>query len=243
MGVKYLHADGIVIRQGIYQESLSQQADLGHFIDLEDGRRFRYCKAEGAIAKARMCQTAAVDSDHMNVTQTGILAIGDKDDLSIVVTVAPTKNDYAEGFLVINNDTGEGEMYKIRTNSGASPCIVSLYDAIRVATAAGTEISMVQSKYKAVIVVPYAAQPTGVPVGVPNITITTGGYFFWAQTRGYCVMVVETGITVGIPVQTADSSVNGGAETAQAATDCIYGIAPYSSSNDGDFCIVNLMLE
>ena len=242
MGVKYLHSDGIVIRQGIYQESLVQKVDLGHFIDLEDGRRFRYCKAEGAIAKARMCQSAVVDSNHMNVTQTGILSIGDKEDLSIVVTVAPTKNDYAEGFLVINNDTGEGEMYKIKKHSGTSPCIMTLYDAIRVATASGTELSMVQSKYRDVIIVPNSNQPSGVPVGVPNIGITTGGYFFWAQTRGYCVMVVETAITVGIPVQCSDG-VDGAAEVAAAYSDAIYGIAPYSSSSDGDFCIVNLTLE
>lgn len=241
MGVKYLNSDGIVIRQGIYQESITQMADLGRFIDLEDGRRYRYCKAEGAITKGRMCQSAAVDSDHVNVAQTAIWSIGDEE-VTCVVTVAPTKNDYAEGFLIIVDGTGQEEMYKIRTNSGASPTVLKLYDDIRVATAVGSEVTLLQAKYRDVVVVTAAAQPTGVPVGVPNITVTTGGYFFWAQTRGYCVMVAETAVTVGIPVQCSDG-VNGAAEVKAAATDATYGIAPFSAAADADSCVVDLMLE
>ena len=242
MGVKYLNSDGIVIRQGIYQESLTQMADLGRFIDLGDGRRYRYCKADGAITKGRMCQSAIVDSDHQDTTQTAIWSIGDTE-VTCVVTIAPTKNDYAEGFLVIVDGTGQEEMYKIKTNTGASPTVLKLYDAIRTATAAGTQIVLLQDKYRDVVVVPYAAQPTGVPVGVPNITITTGGYYFWAQTRGYCVMVVEDGVTVGIPAATADGSVDGGAETAAAVTDAIYGMPPFSAASSLDSCVVDLMLE
>jgi len=243
MGVKYLHADGIVIRQGIYQESLTQNADLGRFIDLEDGRRFRYCKAEGAITKGHVCQSAAVVGNQMDIAQTSILAVGDKDDLSIVVTVAPTKNDYAEGFLFVNDGTGEGEMYKIRKNSGASPCIVSLYDPIRVATASGSELSMIQNKYRDVIVVPIGAQPTGALVGVPNITVTTGGYYFWAQTKGYCVMHIEAAITVGIDATIADSTTAGSAELRAAYTDVILGLALHTSTEDLDYGIIDLKLE
>lgn len=244
MGVKYLHADGIVIRQGIYQEDLTQNADLGRFIDLEDGRRFRYCKAEGAITKGHICQSAAIDGNHNYVTQTGYtLAIGDQDDLSIVVTVAPTKNDYAEGFLVINNDTGEGEMYKIKKNSGTSPCIVSLYDPIRVATAAASEASLIQNKYRDVFVCAAGAQPTGVLVGVPNITVTTGGYFFWAQVRGFCVMQVETAATVGIAVTIADTTTAGAIELKAALTDLTVGTALYTADADLDYIVVDLKLE
>ena len=244
MGVKYLHADGIVIRQGIYQEDLTQNADLGRFIDLEDGRRYRYCKAEGAITKGHVCQSAAIDGNHNYVTQTGYtLAIGDQDDLSIVVTVAPTKNDYAEGFLVINNDTGEGEMYKIRKNSATSPCIVSLFDPIRVATAAASEASLIQNKYRDVFVCAAGAQPTGVLVGVPNITVTTGGYFFWAQVRGFCTMQVETAATVGIAVTIADTTTAGAIELKAALTDLTVGTALYTADNDLDYIVVDLRLE
>ena len=245
MGVKYLESDGIVIRQGIYQESATQNTDLGHFIDLEDGRRFRYCKADGAITKAHMCQSAIVDSNHVDQVQTDYtLAIGDKEDISVVLSGAITKNDYAEGWLIVNDATGEGELYKIRKNSAAyAPCVISLYDAIRVATAVTSYITIVQSKYRDVVVVPHSAQPSGVPVGVPLITVTTGGYFFWAQTRGYCPMHIETAITVGIPVQTADTTTDGSGEVAATATDAIYGMALYSSAGDLDYCIVDLHLE
>ena len=243
MGVKYLNADGIVIRQGIYQESLTQKADLGRFIDLEDGRRYRYCKAEGAITKGHVCQSAAVVGDQMDIAQTAILAIGDKDDLSIVVDAAPTKNDYAEGFLFVNDGDGQGEMYKIKKNSGASPCIVSLYDAIRVATASGSELSMIQSKYKDVFVCAAGAQPTGAIVGVPNITVTTGGYYFWAQTKGYCAMHIETAITVGIDVTLADTTTAGAVELRAVYTDVILGLALHTSTEDLDYGVIDLKLE
>ena len=242
MGVKYLPANGIVIRQGIYQESITQKADLGHFIDLEDGRRFRYCKAEGVITKAHMAQSAILNTDHENEIQTVIWSIGDTE-VTCVVTNAPTKNDYAEGFLVINDGIGEGEMYKIKSNSGASPTVLKLYDAIRVATAVGSLATLVQSKYRDVVVAVKGANPSGVPVGVPLITITTGGYYFWAQTRGYCTMHIESSVTVGVPVQLSESTTNGSAEASSAAADAIIGIAPYSCAEDLDYSIINLMLE
>lgn len=245
MGVKYLHADGIVVRQGIYQESLTQNADLGRFIDLEDGRRYRYCKAEGAITKGHVCQSAAIDGNHNYVTQTGYtLAIGDKDDINVLMGGTVVKNDYAEGFLVVNNDTGEGEMYKVRKNSGAySPCVISLYDAIRVATAAASELSLIQSKYRDVFVCAAGAQPTGVLVGVPNITVTTGGYFFWAQTRGFCTVQVETAATVGIAVTIADTTTAGAVELKAALTDLTVGTALYTADADLDYIVVDLKLE
>lgn len=245
MGVKYLPSDGIVVRQGIYQESLTQNADLGRFIDLEDGRRYRYCKAEGAIAKGHLCQSAAIDGNHNYITQTNYtLAIGDKDDINVLMGGTIVKNDYAEGFLVINNDTGEGEMYKVRKNSSAySPCVISLYDEIRVATAATSEASLIQNKYRDVIIVVASAQPTGVLVGVPNIAVTTGGYFFWAQTKGFCAVQIETAATAGIDVTIGDNTTDGSVELRAAITDLIVGTALYSADADLDYIVIDLRLE
>ena len=236
-----LGSDGIAIRQGIYEEKSTQETDLGRFIDFEDGRRFRYCKASGAITKAHMCQCAAMDSDHTDVVQTGYgLSIGDKDDLSVLLTAAPTVNEYADGYLICNLGTGLGQMYKIKKNTAAyAPCKIWLYDKIITAIAAASEITLVKNRYLDVVV--SLASATGTPIGVPLITITTGGYYFWAQTRGSCPLVTDAALTVGDKVEQGQND-TGSCQPVSGDTPPIFGTVVYPGNTE-EYAVIDLHLE
>ena len=67
-----LGSDGIAIRQGIYQQKSDKMTDLGRFIDFQDGRRFRYCQANGNITRGHMAAAAAVVANDNTVTQTAM---------------------------------------------------------------------------------------------------------------------------------------------------------------------------
>lgn len=199
-----LGSDGIAIRQGIYEESSVSKTDLGRFIDFQDGRRFRYCQASGAITKGHMAAAGAVVANDNTVTQTGMTVsisggyIGAKV-IKVLLAAATTANLYAGGFFVVEGGTGLGQCHRIKKNkaggaSVASPCELTLYDPLVVALDATSIISLTKNKYKDVVVDP--ATVVREPIGVPLITITAGGYYFWAQTRGYCAIAVDTSDTV-----------------------------------------------
>lgn len=238
-----LGSDGITIRQGIYQENENKMTDLGRFIDFEDGRRFRYCKASGAISIARVCMAPGPDSDHVAQIQTAYgLSVGDKDNLSIKVNGAPTANQYADGLLVVsyNGVTGGGQSYRIRKNTATNPVKVWLYDPIKTAVDATCDITLMKNKYLDVVVAPSPILTTS--IGVPLIAITAGGYYFWAQTRGYAAIMSET--TDSQPV-IADNVVVGTGGVVKASGDvsnAVLGVCVYIPDYD-EYCIVDLHLE
>lgn len=247
-----LGANGIAIRQGIYQESSVALTDLGRFIDFEDGRKFRYCKASGAITKGHMAAAGAVVANDNTVTQTGMTVtisngyVGETV-IKVLLGAATTLNLYEDGLFVVEGGTGLGQCHRIKSNKagGASvavPCELTLYDPLVVALDATSIISLTKNKYKDVVVAPVTVVRE--PIGVPLITITTL-YYFWAQTRGHCAIVVDTGDTI----LTGDYVMNGstvpGAVEPVTATDVTvvpFGIAVQIAAAD-TYATIDLHLE
>ena len=239
-----LPSDGITIRQGIYEEKSDQKTELGRFIDFEDGRRFRYCKAAAELPLGKMAQVSAIDTNHDETVQTGYgLSIGDKEDIEVLLTSAPTKNEYADGWLVCNVGTGLGQIYRIKTNSAAyAPCVITLYDEIKVAVAATAELTLIKSKYLDVIACPASGSLTGVPVGVPLITVTSG-YYCWLQTRGYCVMIGDDGCSLVVGNNIIAGNTDAGAIEQNAAyTMPVYGAIVHLAAAD-EYSTIDLKLE
>jgi len=248
-----LGSDGIAIRQGIYQESSVQMTDLGRFIDFEDGRRFRYCKASGAITKGHMAAAGAAVANDNTVTQTGMTVTisGGKIGATVIkvlLSAATTANLYADGLFVVEGGTGLGQCHRIKSNkaggaSVASPCELTLYDPLVVALDATSIISLTKSKYKDVVVAP--ATVVREPVGVPLITITTGGYYFWAQTRGHAAIAVDTGDTILTGDYVMNGSTVAGACEPVTATDVTvvpFGIAVQVAAAD-TYATIDLKVE
>ena len=241
MGNVILGSDGIAIRQGIYEEKLDQKTDLGRFIDFEDGRRFRYCKASGAITLGHVCAAPGPDDQHVAIVQTNYgLSVGDKDNISVAVTTAPSANQYADGLLVVTSGTGYGQSYRIKKNTAASPTKIWLYDKIITTVAATADITLMKNKYLDVVVAPTSVITT--PIGVPLITITSGGYYFWAQTRGYVGILSEGTGTQPVVGDNVMQGTTGAVKVANAVTDPVIGVCVYIPTFD-EYCIVDLHLE
>ena len=246
-----LGSDGIAIRQGIYEESSSAKTDLGRFIDFEDGRRFRYCKASGAITKGHMCSSGTVVANDNTVTQTGMTValsngyIGETV-INVLLGAATTLNLYEDGLFVVEGGTGIGQCHRIKKNkaggsSTSSPCELTLYDPLVVALDATSVITLTKNRYKDVVVTP-ASTLVGTPIGVPLITVTTA-YYFWAQTRGYAAVMCDDDGTI-----TVGDLVSGGGGDAGAVITCAadvakaYGVCIQIAATD-THCTIDLKLE
>lgn len=213
----YAHREGVT-KQGIMEESETQQHALGTLIELQDGRKFRYCK-NGAVALAagKLLQAVILGTERDDaVNAAAAVAIGGTE---VVITAVVTvgANDWAEGFLHIVNDTGEGLQYKIKSNTAAaiaSDYTVTLYDPIITALAATTDVILSKSPYAGVLL---AADDLSLIVGVPTIPVTAN-YYFWSQTGGVG-MVLQNGSTgVATTEREVYADVAGGTDGAALST-------------------------
>ena len=147
----------------------TQLHPMGTRMVLEDGRVFYYGQTDGAQTAGAICQSAVGVANHDMDLATNTASAGDK---SVTVTVggtAATEDQYKDGYLYVNDGTGEGHIYKIRqhdaidsSGSGA----INLYDgdAIAVGFAAATIVGLAKNPYKDFVVYPTTA--TGHAVGV-----------------------------------------------------------------------------
>jgi len=178
--------------QGIFDISATKREILGTLRILADGRKFRYCRAGAADLHPGMFGQAGVDADnHINVS-VAAAAIGDTEVAVTVGATAVTENQYEDGYLQVNDGTGQGHQYRILGNTACATSgvtYVTLNEPIKVALVASatSEVSLLPSEYSAVV---ESATEETMPVGVAPCAVTTL-YYYWAQTAGPAIVLMD----------------------------------------------------
>lgn len=197
--------------QPIWKQSVTQMEDLDTIRIENDGRVYAYALAGASdLAAGKVVQTAVATENAHNEKQsaTQSAAIGS---YSVTMTFggAVTASFFKDGYLWVNDDTGEGHMYRVKDHpAGTSDVKVELKDPIRVALVASTsELSLIQNR-QALVVLAVAATLTGCPIGVPPIPVTAG-YYFWNQVKGPAAVLVAGTVVLGnsVCVLTTDGAV------------------------------------
>ena len=143
-------------------------------------------------------------------------SVGDKT-ISVTAQGTIAEDKYADGFIFINDGTGEGLVYKIASNAagtGSATMVVTLYDGDTVAvatdsTAASTLCGFALNTYKDVIISPTTV--SNVAVGVSTVSVTQD-YYCWLQTWGEAAVLVNAAGVVGQHVRVGGASTAGGTE-------------------------------
>ena len=226
--------------QSVYEESSTQEYQLGTKLVYPDGRVFRYAKAGEALSKALMTSAqenyAYCDAETQSTSGTSV-EVGDIE-ITIDVTTGGTwtENNFAGGFIVNTSGTATciGDIYKVVANkitATDTKMKVQLETPIRVAWDASSVIYMMKNPY--MDVEPFPTTPVGTATGIPLIDVTSG-YYFWAQRGGYAPCIVDDGETVimgdavGHPATVADE----GACGVVAATDHVWGYCVMTAAID-----------
>ena len=191
-------------KQSIYEVSSTQKAPLGFRIVVGD-RTFFYCEnAATEIAAGKVVSTAAPQSNHSNMLCTGYTAaVGSYIVRPTLGGTALTQNEYAEGYLVVNDAAGEGHTYRIKSNKEQTTTTgvgyIELYDPIALKLTALSQVTLLKNKYKDVVIFTASSQ-VGVAIGVTPVVLTAS-YYGWLQTWGPCSVLCGTdGITAYTPV-------------------------------------------
>jgi hypothetical protein len=181
----------------VSQSTLIAQ-ELGVRMVLPDGREFVHVKANTAAALAQGTPVVqkAVAGTIVNIAVATDAAIGAT---TVVLTMPATTvctvaDQYAGGFLLVNDATGEGYAYKIKssnTAAAASTATITLdpTDPIKVALANGTsEVTIRENPYYDVLARAAGTAGVGAPAGVPPVAVSAG-YYCWVQRRGEAALL------------------------------------------------------
>jgi hypothetical protein len=186
-------------------ESSEQKQKLGTRAELPDGRVFYYAKnSSSAITPAgKICDgIAAVAAHDMDVAATEAHSVGDTTISLEVPTTDLTKNQYADGYLLINDGPGQGEVYRIKSHpkhdaSDDNTVIFTLDepDGIRTALTTASLFGISYNPYKDVKIIDGDGTQTTGPLGVNPIPVTAS-YYFWLQTSGIASVLSGAAVAV-----------------------------------------------
>jgi hypothetical protein len=240
---------GLVIQQGLFEQSVTAKHKVGTRMQLADGRVFYYGKAGGTCAAGQLAlsPTAGVANVVAKTTQ----AIGDRAINLLTGSSAVTASMYEEGYVVINDATGQGYTYKIKSHatasaSAASEVVFTLYDPLQtIITASTSEGTVIANPF--MDIEPSATEQL-IPAGIP-LTAVTDLYYAWFQTWGVASCLSETGTadaaTVGVNLITA--SVSGAVQALGIATNSLLPTMPIvgisaAGAIDGEYNAIILRL-
>ena len=193
-------------------ESSTQKHPLGTKMVFPDGRTFYYAKnSSAAITTGGMIvDGAGITSGHgENIPVTAATAAGSSTISLEVPTTDLTKNQYANGYLIINDGPGEGEIYEIESHpahdtSEDATAVFTIRDRGGIATALTTSslAGLFVNPYTDVKLLDGDGTMTTGPLGVTCAPVTAS-YYCWLQTSGIGsvaigaqVAVVGDGLTI-----------------------------------------------
>lgn len=204
--------------QSLVKESSTQREVLGAVATTENGSVYVYGKAGASnLSAGKLSVAEAAVANHTNQAVAVAAAAGATQVSLTLGATAATLNQYAEGFLVINDAAGEGNYYKIVGHPAAGSAgtlVVQLEDPIQVALTTSSEYSLVKPRSKDVV----ESTTLSKAIGVPRASITAA-YFGWFQQSGYASVLSDGTPTKGYNVVQS----NGTAGAVEVFTDSTAG--------------------
>ena len=184
-----------------FTSGASQLFPLGSKL-LYGNTTYRYCKMAATAVTAGKCVThAASIAHHFDLAPTADVAAGET---AISVETAGTDitlNQYAGGYLYINDGAGEGQMLRIRSNpahdhSSDPSIVITTYDdlATAITASSSTRITLIADPLSALIV--QAATTTGATMGVTAVDMAAS-HFGWMAVSGPQAVLTSGTLVVG----------------------------------------------
>jgi hypothetical protein len=182
------------------EDSLGNDIPLGSVLYYGD-RVFRYGLAGGvALTAGKLVQTiVGTKADHQDLAPTAAVAAGEYEISVETAGTDLTLNQYAGGYLYVNDVTGEGQCLKIKSNPvhdhSADPSVViTCHDALATAITTSSKVSLMSDPWSGLVVAP--AAETGAVMGVPVVDMALSAYG-WFQTYGPAAVLTVGTLVLG----------------------------------------------
>lgn len=206
-----------LISQNLYQESSTQQHDLGALARTKDGRLFRYAQLGEVVSVGELTVSPAIDTATIDMAVTVAAAIGAKTITFTHAATTSSANEYAGGYMIVSSGTGIGQTLRIGAHkaftSGGTLSVLKLIDPLLIALDTTSTIDIERNPWKNVVT---TANSVTIPTGGAPMTFTSG-YYGWLQTRGVFGARADTTVTAGYQIM-MDPSTAGDVELVGTAT-------------------------
>tara|TARA_R110002167_G_scaffold72089_6_gene203078 strand:+ start:995 stop:1900 length:906 start_codon:yes stop_codon:yes gene_type:complete len=182
-----------------YTSGASQLFPLGSRL-LYGNTVYSYGKMGAGAVTAGKCVThAASIAHHFDLTPTAGVAAGET---AISVETAGTDitlNQYANGYLYVNDAAGEGQMLRIKSNpahdhSEDPSIVITCYDDLATAITTSSRITLIPDPRSALI--GQAATTTGATMGVTVVDMAAT-HFGWFAVSGPATVLTSGTLVVG----------------------------------------------
>ena len=194
------------------RETSDQRHRLGTRASTADGRVFYYAEASNtAIARGGNVVNgiAAVAAHDMDLAAAAASASATSFTTSTSLTV--TKDQYKDAYAYINDGPGEGEIYRVKSNTAVSSATglsitIDEPDGLATALTTSTRFGLMYSPYKDIHIVDGNGTPTTGVVGVTTAPVTAD-YFCWVQTAGPASILMGAQVAIvgdGIAISQQD---------------------------------------
>lgn len=202
----YPHQIDPFIEDSVQRFPLGTKLEYGH-------RVFRYAKA-GAVALTlgKLMQSPVPLAGHINqaINEPAVGATTISFTPFAATTDDVAANALADGFIFVNDETGEGAMYQIKSHpalTGGAAGTITLVDPIIVAPVAAATATVLYPPWRNVILHP--SPPTAQVVGV-TVCNVTANYYCWLQVQGPCAVLTQGTLVIAdlcVPSATVDGAV------------------------------------
>ena len=182
-----------------YTSGASQLFPLGSRL-LYGNTVYRYGRlGSGAVTAGKCVTHAASIAHHFDLTPTAGVAAGET---AISVETAGTDitlNQYANGYLYVNDAAGEGQMLRIQSNpahdhSSEPSIVITCYDDLATAITTSSRVTLIPDPSSALI--GQAATTTGATMGVTVVDIAATHYG-WFAVSGPATVLTSGTLVVG----------------------------------------------
>lgn len=204
-----------LVANGTFQTSTdpSLATLVGTRWDLSDGREVRLVSvASGTtVVPGKLYQSAALIANHQNLTVTAVQAYSANGNTPAKVTAtlggtAVTANQYAGGFLIVNDNNGEGQTLRISSNAAQSSTtgdvVITLEDGPTTAITTASQVSLVPADGANVIINPTTA--TGALAGASLYDMAASSYGFLVS-KGISAVLNDGNLTIGSAVSPSNA--------------------------------------
>ena len=143
---------------------------------------YRYAEYGGTTKAGDLCQSEAPDAAH-DLMDPGNHAIG-ATSITLVESITLVLNEYAGGKFITEGGAGGGFTYDIISNTAVSAAaggIIVLKQGLTVAITTATNVRLMKSRWKEIIICPTSL--TGTVAGV-GLGVGADGSFGWVCTKG-----------------------------------------------------------
>ena len=234
----------------------TQKHRLGTRMVFPDGRTFYYSYAAEAITAGKVTMGSQTSSGHIKDLAVAEAASAGANQIKLTNSTTAitgsgkytgdfgTRGDYVDGYVFINDVTGEGQIFQIADHSSAATgaaLTIDLADNETVQTALTT--SSKAGLHKPVghsVEVWDASDIDGPALGVPTHDIASGEYF-WNQSAGPAAVLSAGTLVLG---NEAFSSTDGaaGPSVSDNSAECKIGTV-LAAEGAGNYSLVNLQIK